>query len=106
MGNMTLVPGDMTSGEMTFGRLDRLLLIYRTCFVVNQGLKSEIYYTLIPLVSSHHRFIASRGMLHIHSACFVSRWFIKRQDILTRTLYLTKINFVPLRTSPDKIRAT
>ena len=23
-GNMTLVPGDMTSGEMTFGRLDRL----------------------------------------------------------------------------------
>ena len=56
MGNMTLVPGDMTSGEMTFGRLDRLLLIYRTCFVVNQGLKSEIYYTFIPLVSSHHRF--------------------------------------------------
>ena len=56
MGNMTLVPGDMTSGEMTFGRLDRLLLIYRTCFVVNQGLKSEIYFTFIPLVSSHHRF--------------------------------------------------
>ena len=25
-GNMTLVPGDMTSGEMTFGRLDRLPL--------------------------------------------------------------------------------
>ena len=23
-GNMTLVPGDTTSGEMTFGRLDRL----------------------------------------------------------------------------------
>ena len=24
LGNMTLVPGDMTLGEMTFGRLDRL----------------------------------------------------------------------------------
>lgn len=32
-----------------------ILLIYRACFVVNQGLKSEIYYTFIPLVSPHHR---------------------------------------------------
>ena len=28
-------------------------LIYRACFIVHQGLKSEIYNTFIPLVSSH-----------------------------------------------------
>ena len=35
-----------------------ILLTYRTCFVVNQGLKIEINYryTFIPLVSSHHPF--------------------------------------------------
>ena len=27
-----------------------ILIIYLACFVVNQGLKSEIYYTFIPLV--------------------------------------------------------
>ena len=30
-GNMTLVPGDMTSSEMSFGRLDRLPLWYALC---------------------------------------------------------------------------
>ena len=34
-----------------------MVLIYRACSVVHQGLKSEIYmnYTFIPLVSCHHR---------------------------------------------------
>ena len=30
-------------------------LIYRACFVVDPGLKIEIYYTFIPLALSHHR---------------------------------------------------
>ena len=46
-----------------------------------------------------------RGMFHIHCACFVS-WWLKERDILTHAFYLTKINFVFLCPSPDKIRAT
>ena len=52
-----------------------IVLIYHACFIVHQGLRAKYnYYTLIPLVSSHHRF-KERGMLHIHSSCFVLRWF-------------------------------
>ena len=52
-----------------------IVLIYHACFIVHQGLRARYnYYTLIPLVSSHYRF-KERGMLHIHSSCFVSRWF-------------------------------
>ena len=46
-----------------------MVLIYRACFIVHQGLRAKYnYYTLIPLVSSHHRF-KERGMSHIHSSC-------------------------------------
>ena len=52
-----------------------IVLIYHACFIVHQGLRARYnYYTLIPLFSSHYRF-KERGMLHIHSSCFVSRWF-------------------------------
>ena len=51
-------------------------------------LKSEIYFTVIPLVLSHY----------VHYGL--------KNDILTHTLYLKKINFPSLRTSPVKIRAT
>ena len=61
-------------------------------FLVIQGLKSElksvIYFTVIPLVLSHY----------VHYGL--------KNDILTHTLYLKKINFTSLRTSPVKIRAT
>ena len=64
-----------------------ILLIYRACFVVNPGLTC--------FASSS---LKERGMLHIHSAYFVSCWF-KERDILTHTVYLTKISFVSLYTS-------
>ena len=52
-----------------------IVLIYHACFIVHQGLRARYnYYTLIPLVSSHYRF-KERGMIHIHSSCFVSWWF-------------------------------
>ena len=52
-----------------------IVLTYHACFIVHQGLTARYnYYTLIPLFSSHYRF-KERGMLHIHSSCFVSRWF-------------------------------
>ena len=41
-----------------------ILLLQRACFVVNPGLKIEVYYTFTPL--------KERGLLHIHSSCFVS----------------------------------
>ena len=64
-----------------------ILLIYRTCFVVNPGLTC--------FASSS---LKERVMLPIHSAYFVSWWF-KERDILTHPLYLTKISFVSLYTS-------
>ena len=33
----------------------RYIIIYCAYFVVNQGLKSKIYYTFLPLDSSHYR---------------------------------------------------
>ena len=66
-----------------------ILLIYRTCFVVNPG-------TGLTCFASSS--LKERGMLQIHSAYFVSWWFNER-DILTHPLYLTKISFVSLDTS-------
>ena len=65
-----------------------ILLIYRTCFVVNPG-------TGLTCFASSS--LKERGMLQIHSAYFVSWWFNER-DILTHPLYLTKISFVSLYT--------
>ena len=65
-------------------------LIYRASFILHQGLKIEIHYTFIPSASFVSSLLKERGMLHIHSACFVSRWF-KEGDILQK-LYLTKID--------------
>ena len=59
-------------------------LIYRASFILHQGLKIEIYYTFIPsacFVSSLLK--EARGMSHVHSAYFVSRWF-KEGDILQK----------------------
>ena len=82
------------------------LHIYHACFIVHQGLKSEIYYTFIPLLSSHHCLKNEVCLIHIQSACFVS-WYGKERDLLQKLFILQKsINFVSLYTSPDKIRAT
>ena len=74
-----------------------ILLLQRACFVVNPGLKIEVYYTFTPL--------KERGLLHIRSSCFVS-WRLKERDILTHTIYFIKMNLVSLCTSPDNIWAT
>ena len=66
-----------------------ILLIYRTCFVVNPGTELTCF------ASSS---LKERVMLQIHSAYFVSWWF-NEQDILTHPLYFTKISFVSLYTS-------
>ena len=60
-------------------------------FLVIQGLKSElrseIYFTVIPLVSFHYVYYGFKN------------------DILTHTLYFKKNSFSFLRISPDKIQA-
>ena len=77
-----------------------ILLIYRACFVVNPGLTC--------FASSS---LKERVMLPIHSAYFVSCWF-KERDILTHTLYLTKISFQkvtfdrPGERSPERVNRT
>ena len=58
-------------------------LIYRASFILHQGLKIEIYYTFIPSASFVSSLLKERGMLDIHSACFVARWF-KERDILQK----------------------
>ena len=56
------------------GKERDILLIYRACFVVNQRLKSEIYYTFIPLVSSHH--------LLKNEACYIFIRLVSSPDAL------------------------
>ena len=60
-------------------------------FLVIQGLKSElkseIYFTVIPLILFHY----------VYYGC--------KNDTLTHTLYLKKNSFSSFRISPDKIRA-
>ena len=63
---------------------DKILLIYCACFV---SLKSEIYFTCIPL--------KNWGMFHIYTTRYI-----------THTLYLTFFSlYMYTRTSPDKIQA-
>ena len=65
-------------------------LIYRACFIVHQGLKSEIYYTFIPLVSSHRCLK--------NEVCCTFVLLVSSHDGLknkiAETLYSTKINFL------------
>ena len=78
-----------------------ILLIYRATFVVHQGLTSGIITHDIPLISSHHSSL-KRGMLHIHSTCFVSWWFKEREIIHTLfiwqelTLFLFALHLINL----------
>ena len=65
----------------------------------------EVFGFAVTIVGHHIIAYKERGMFHIHCACFVS-WWLKERDILTHAFYLTKINFVFLCPSPDKIRAT
>ena len=51
--------------------------------LLNQPIKSARYITHLYRL---FRLIIEQGMLHIHSDCFVSRWF-KERDILTHTIY-------------------
>ena len=62
----------------------------RTCFVVNQGLKSEIYYTFIPLVSSHR-------CLKSEVCCTFILLVSSHNGLknkIAETLYSAKINFL------------
>ena len=95
---------------ITICHLFLLIEDYRTRYIThlsrlfryyNQGLKSEIYYTLIPLVSSHHRLKNEAWYRFIQ---LDSSHDVLKNDILTHTLYLTKINFVSLCTSPVLIK--
>ena len=65
-------------------------LIYRACFIVHQGLKSEIFYTFIPLVSSHRCLK--------NEVCCTFILLVSSHDGLknkiAETLYSTKINFL------------
>ena len=83
-----------------------ILLIYRACFVVHQGLKRERYYTWAYIACFVLSLLKERGILHIYSACFVSWWF--KNEIYYPHFLLKKttdLNFVSLCTSSDKIRA-
>ena len=83
-----------------------ILLIHRDCFVGNPGLKIEIF---IPLVSSHGGPQLSRQN---------QKPYGKNKNLTAKSKYLTakpnisqhkpntKLNFVFLCPSPDKIRAT
>ena len=61
------------------------ITICRACFFWSKIIERDIYYTFIPLVSSHHR-ERERGLLHIHAACFVS-WCFKERYINTHFLF-------------------
>ena len=99
-GNMTLVPGDMTSGEMTFGRLDRLPLECEWYRRNNQLKEIPINASYTDVTIDRNRFLRVRELVteqQSESLTSQVRWLVlyKKYICCTCNACTYSMNFLP-----------